>query len=160
MISAEELQRLLNLTEPPTEELMDVYLQFSMIFPRVEQRFFGGFAKCEDSSAYAQTLIDAEVEVPNELFQFFKQRYILNQDAQQRLAALSFGRVRDRQGIINGLQKADAADLDIMSTVVKIVIRIRNNLFHGNKDAYLYSESEEQVQLLRSCVRFLQGILN
>ncbi len=45
MISAEGLQRLLNLSEPPSDELIDVYLQFSMIFPRVEQSFFGGFAK-------------------------------------------------------------------------------------------------------------------
>lgn len=160
MISADELQRLLNLTEPPSEELMDVYLQFSMIFPRVEQRFFGGFAKCEDSLVYAQTLIDAGAEVPNELFQVFKQRYISNNDAQQRLAALSFGRARDRQGIINGLQNDGADALNIMSTVVKVVIRIRNNLFHGNKDAYLFVESQEQAQLLRCCVRFLQGLLN
>lgn len=159
MISAEELQRVLNLTEPPSEELMDVYLQFSMIFPRVEQRFFGGFAKCDESLVYAKTLVDAGVEIPNELFKEFKQRYIFNQDAQQRLAALTFGRVRDRQGIIDGLQNDEANDMDIMSTVVKVVIRIRNNLFHGNKDAYLYSESQEQAQLLRSCVRFLQGIL-
>lgn len=39
MISAEGLQRLLNLSEPPSDELIDVYLQFSMIFPRVEQSF-------------------------------------------------------------------------------------------------------------------------
>ncbi|EBZ0941207.1 hypothetical protein D7O10_10265 [Salmonella enterica subsp. enterica serovar Braenderup] len=160
MISAEELQRLLNLTEPPTEELIDVYLQFTMIFPRVEQRFFGGFAKCDDSLVYAQTLIDAGVEVPYKLFHVFKQRYILNQNAHQRLQALSFGRARDRQGIINGLQDDGEDDLNTMSTVVKVVIRIRNNLFHGNKDAYLFAESKEQAQLLRHCVKFLQGLLN
>lgn len=44
---------------------------------------------------------------------------------------------RDKRGIVNGLQNDAATDLNTMSTVLKIVIRIRNNLFHGNKDAYL-----------------------
>lgn len=132
MISAEGLQRLLNLSEPPSDELIDVYLQFCMIFPRVEQSFFGGFAKGEDSLNYARTLLDA----------------------------LCVGRERDRRGIVNGLQNDAATDLNTMSTVLKIVIRIRNNLFHGNKDAYLFVDSQEQAQLLRWCVRFLQGLLN
>ncbi|MEG5841730.1 hypothetical protein UXO68_14425 [Enterobacter mori] len=160
MISAEGLQRLLNLPEPPSEELMDVYLQFTMIFPRVEQRFFGGFATCGESLVYARNLVNAGREIPNELFLNFRQRYILNNDAQDRLSALCFGRERDRQGINSGLQHEAAEDLNTMSTVVKIVIRIRNNLLHGNKDAYLFVDSHEQVQLLRSCVRFLQGVLN
>ncbi|HCT4438372.1 TPA: hypothetical protein OTX98_003347 [Klebsiella aerogenes] len=160
MISAEDLQRLLNLPEPPSEELMDVYLQFTMIFPRVEQRFFGGFATCGESLVYARNLLAARREIPNELFHNFRQRYILNNDAQERLSALCFGRERDRQGIISGLQHDADDDLNIMSTVIKIVIRVRNNLIHGNKDAYLFVDSQEQVQLLRSCVRFLQGVLN
>ena len=44
MISAEGLQRLLNLSEPPSDELIDVYLQFSMIFPR-SSKVFWWFAK-------------------------------------------------------------------------------------------------------------------
>ena len=160
MISAEGLQRFLNLSEPPSDELIDVYLQFCMIFPRVEQSFFGGFAKGEDSLNYARTLLDAGIKVPNELFHDFKQRYILNGDAQERLDALCVGRERDRRGIVNGLQNDAATDLNTMSTVLKIVIRIRNNLFHGNKEAYLFVDSQEQAQLLRWCVRFLQGLLN
>ena len=48
---------------------------------------------------------------------------------------------RDRRGIVNGLQNDAATDLNTMSTVLKIVIRIRNMV--------IFTDGKRLVKLLK-----------
>lgn len=88
----------------------------------------------------------------NEIFQYFKNRYIENGDANDIFNRFDFGRepasstyknfVKDR------LLKEETTNQEKLQSLLYIAFRLRNNLFHGIKDVEkLYEQNENFKQI-------------
>ncbi|MEZ6055459.1 MAG: hypothetical protein R3C01_02020 [Planctomycetaceae bacterium] len=73
--------------------------------------------------------------------EFFKQRYTANPDFLQGLFRVGNGEAAVRQSVVNLLSNAALTPQDQLQGVLMVPYRIRNNLFHGNKEtSHLYSQ--------------------
>jgi hypothetical protein len=88
----------------------------------------------------------------NEIFQYFKNRYIENGDANDIFNRFDFGRepasttyknfVKDR------LLKEETTNQEKLQSLLYIAFRLRNNLFHGSKEVEkLYEQNENFKQI-------------
>ncbi len=74
---------------------------------------------------------------------FFKQRYTANPHFLQGLFRVGNGEAPVRQSVENLISNAALTPQDQLQGVLMVPYRIRNNLFHGNKEtSHLYSQTD------------------
>jgi hypothetical protein len=74
---------------------------------------------------------------------FFRQRYTANPDFLQELFRTGTGEAVVRQSVENLLSNAAQMPQDQLQGILMVPYRIRNNLFHGNKEtSHLYSQTD------------------
>lgn len=158
MIKTDHLHELVGLDIPFQPRLIQSILEFTICFSYAESKYFDEYADGRKAELYAGRLMALGKPEPVELFAFFKDRYI-NEENDRRLRGLTNDRRRDREDIEAGLKNEDADANVITSTVLRILIRIRHNLFHGNKVPLIMEEPEKQAELLERCIEYLAVLL-
>lgn len=128
-------------------------LHFSLLWSLFESKFCNEHANA--TSIYIKCKELEEIFNNNQFNIFliyFKDRYITNNSTNEKFNKLNF-RGSDKQELVERVLKSETTNnVDIISALLIIVYRLRNNLFHGLKWQYdiqeQYSNFDMSNQLL------------
>ena len=93
----------------------------------------------------------------NTAYLFFKERYVLNPNFQNRFDGLKITSEELRNFLIESFADENATKLVKVNVCLNIIYRYRNNLFHGSKEI---SFIHEQADIFRTSNRLLKYILD
>lgn len=146
--------------------LMNASMKFMMAFYFSEVRFFQRNVTFRMSDDYAENILNStgkacEKQI-DEVFEYFKDRYLTADNASHRLHALTMtdGEHENSQyKVIGGyLTNADSPKTKL-SACLKICMRIRHNLFHANKYESMIKDPKEQAELITKSYQLLSCLL-
>ncbi len=158
MIRHNHIQELFGARNPLSEEILQSVFDFTMAFYYAESRFFSKFAKLDETDNYADFLLskDEHGDIDtNSFFSFFHHRYILGPDSFEKLYALADYQGETRRKILLALEAPNPSEKQKISAVLKVIIRLRHNIFHANKAPALEADPDEQRILIDLAVRYL-----
>lgn len=78
---------------------------------------------------------------------YFQNRYLTDGEVNDRFARLRLRNKADREEVVAVLKGENGSPGDIMMTVLFIVYRYRNNLFHGEKWVYALAEQADNFDI-------------
>lgn len=158
MIKHEHIQELFGARTPLSEEILQSVFDFTMAFYYAEKRFFSKFAKLDDTGKYADFLLSADEAGDidtNSFFIFFQNRYTVGPNYYDRLSALADYQGPTRRKILEALEAPNPTEKQKISAVLKVIIRLRHNIFHANKAPALEADPVEQRILIDLAVKYL-----
>jgi hypothetical protein len=79
--------------------------------------------------------------------EYFRNRYLVGGDPTYRFEHLHLRKKDDPGRVLSVLKGETKGDVDIVTTILTIVYRYRNNLFHGLKWAYNLRGQEENFNI-------------
>lgn len=143
-------RKLLGIDAHIDQELVQEIIDFTLVFSLAEQKLMGGNGSIRDTHTYAATLsqqygMNADVQ-----FEYFHHRYITKQNADEYLDNLCPKKPRDRETVRIALMKANPSNAEKIEAVLNVCIRLRHNLFHGNKWAYEFRGQEKNLRAVTS----------
>lgn len=162
MVDTSAINEKFGVRENLSEELLQALFEFMMGFYYAEKRFFRLGASITQTNIYAEKMrsrVESDPSNSDEMFKYFKQRYIDNEDASYRLNGLTPNKPRDMEIIEIALSKDNPSELDMISANLMVLIRLRHNIFHANKFSSLEEEPEEQRRLIQTSVDYLSAWL-
>ncbi len=126
---------------------------FSLIWNVYEKELFDKYGKIgEHSEDHSKTF--AEKLDPNLLagvFDYFKNRYVLIGEKTIHFENFEFKSEPIKNEVFEYLSSADPSNKEKLKTLLFIAFRLRNNLFHGEKQVeklYEQNENFRQINLL------------
>ncbi|MEX2952526.1 hypothetical protein AB4K01_15150 [Serratia fonticola] len=134
--NAESIKDLLGLHVDLSQELIRAIIDFTLVFSLTEQKLMDGEGAIGRTDKYAKDLVDNYGMNADNEFNYFHRRYILDEDAKHHLDSLCPDRPRDREKVHAALVKIEPSNFDKVNAVLKVCLRLRHNLFHGNKWQY------------------------
>ncbi len=153
MISSDDIMEILGENYNIPQDLIDEITKLSIFYAIAENFFWNGYAKFNNSEQYAEKFNNETTFNIDTHFDFFKSRYLSNTDSYDRLLALSNNRPENYNFIFEKLRAENPERNIKASAIISIIIRIRNNVFHGNKIPYISEAS--QASLLNIANNFL-----
>ena len=158
MIRHEHIQELFGARNPLSEEVLQSVFDFTMAFYYAESRLFSKFAKLDDTDDYADYLLSkdegGDIDT-NSFFNFFHHRYIEGPGSYEKLYALADYQGGTRRKLLAALEVPNPTEKQRISAVLKVIIRLRHNIFHANKAPALEGDPVEQRILIDLAVRYL-----
>ena len=151
-----DFRELLGINVDIEPRLKDSITNFTLVFSRAEQVLMEGNGSIRKTHEYAEELADKLGMDAGIAFDYFRNRYITSIDGESRLDALCPDKPRDRQKVFDAFVKVDPSSKDKMEAVLNVCLRLRHNLFHGNKWQYGLAGQEENLEhatlLLSRCL--------
>jgi hypothetical protein len=163
MIDTSRIPKMFNVNKNLPEHLLQTIFDFTMGFYYAEIRIFDRRASIYHSDTYANQLLRQSEAYPietNDVFRFFKERYMEPAIGPERLWALCNGQKDARELIQGALGKETPSDADKISAVFMVIIRLRHNLFHANKGESLNEDPEGQDILIKTARDYLSVCLS
>lgn len=120
-------------------------LIFSYIWNLFEKDVCNKNAQIRNVSQYIDPLvyIDKRSEVIDDLWSYFKNRYTDKSNVSDKFESFVFNDDCIKEKVKESLLNNCATTTEKMETMLRIVFRLRNNLFHGEKDiTKLYEQNE------------------
>lgn len=158
MIDSNRIVELFGVDNPPPDNLLQAIFDFTMGFYYAEQRLFERSASLNRTDEYADNLIRLTQENPvnsDRTFDFFKQRYTNELNGPEALESLADYQYVARIAIYEKLIIDEPTDAQKVSACLKVIIRLRHNLFHGNKGRAIEIDPQGQSLLIRRAVQYL-----
>ncbi|MCE1957033.1 hypothetical protein LWT02_09310 [Enterobacter bugandensis] len=157
-MDAEEMRDFLGLPQEIPGAVLLEFHKLGLAYSYVEARFLGGNANFGEARDYAESFVhNTDINV-DRYFSFFKNRYVLAEDAHIRLQNLSNFKPNIIRRIHDSLGLEHPTKVDKVEAIFLVIIRLRNNALHGNKAGYLFDE--EQAVLISQANDFLSEYLN
>lgn len=153
----EHFQKLLSIDVDLSPQLIQSIIEFTLVFSLVEQKLMEGMGSILRTGDYATTLAEQYGMTAEYEFDYFHRRYITEPNAEHHLNSLCPQKPRDKRRVYDALIKDAPSNHDKVEAVLNVCIRLRHNLFHGNKWQY---EIRGQEKNLGTVTRFLSGYLN
>ena len=153
----EFIRKLLGIDVDLSPKLIQSIVNFTLVFSLAEQKLMGGYGSIGRTHQYAETLIDEHGMDVNVGFVYFHKRYITSHDADYRLDSLCPDKPKDRKKVYGALVKDNPSSKDKAEAVLNVCLRLRHNLFHGNKWQY---QLEGQEGNLDTVTALLSDYLN
>lgn len=138
-------------------KLIQSVVNFTLVFSLAEQKLMDGAGSISRTHKYAETLIDRHGMDVDGGFIYFYKRYITAENADHRLDSLCPNKPKDRQKVYDALVKDNPSSKDKAEAVLNVCLRLRHNLFHGNKWQY---QLEGQEGNLDTVTALLSDYLN
>jgi hypothetical protein len=69
-----------------------------------------------------------------EYYDYFKKRYTINGDINERFETLNFRNQTDREYVRNTFRNPTPSNEELISSLFLVIQRLRNNIFHGLKE--------------------------
>lgn len=120
-------------------------LIFSYIWNIFEKDVCNKNAQIRNVSQYIDSLlyIEKRNEVIDDLWNYFKNRYTDKNNFSDKFESFVFNDDCIKEKVKESLLNTSATTTEKMETMLRIVFRLRNNLFHGEKDiTRLYEQNE------------------
>lgn len=130
---------------------------FSLIWNLFEKKCCGQFARIEKHPEELSRQLHCKINygLLNEIYCYFKNRYIENGSIKQIFKNFKFARNADdnnefKRKVQECLLKIEPEPGEKLEALLLIAFRLRNNLFHGTKEvARLYEQNENFYQINR-----------
>lgn len=150
-------RKLLGIDANLDQELVQGIIDFTLVFSLAEQKLMDGNGSIRDTHTYAATLSQLYGMSADAQFEYFHHRYTTEKNAEERLDRLCPKKPQDKERVRIALTKVNPSNAEKIEAVLNVCIRLRHNLFHGNKWAY---EIRGQEINLRAVTTFLSEYLN
>ena len=134
-------------------ESQSAILHFSLLWSLFESKFCNEGANATSIHSKCEELRDIfEINQFNKFLTYFQDRYITDNSTNEKFNSLNF-RGNDRRELVERVLNSETTDnVDVITALLIIVYRLRNNLFHGVKWQYniqgQYSNFDISNQLL------------
>jgi len=156
-INIENVPELLGIDGHLGEEILQALFEFTLVFSLTEHRLMNRKGSIHRTHIYAKDLVENHGMRADNEFHYFHHRYILGDDAARKLDILCNEIKPDREAVYAALVKPDPSDFDKVNAVLKVCLRLRHNLFHGNKWQYNLRDQEHNLD---TATRFFSRYLN
>lgn len=153
----EDIRDLLGTDVDLSPDLIRAIINFTLVFSLAEQKLMDGRGSIMRTEKYAEIITDQYGMTLESEFDYFRHRYIGSQNAKSYLDALCHKKPNDREKVFTSLTKDNPSERDKAEAVLNVCIRLRHNLFHGNKWHY---EIRGQEENLETVTRMLSEYLN
>lgn len=156
----ENLIRVLNCNETVTvfKRKRSFIFNFAMIWNLFEDRCMGKKAQISKVDDFVNTLpSDLNLNV-NIIFDYFKDRYTNQTNGDFRFGNLLWRGNENtyRNVVIEKFRDTHCSHQDKIKAVLYIIFRLRNNLFHGEKDIAIINEQKQTFVLVN---KFLMDLI-
>lgn len=168
MIDNEFIVTELGITDPYPNDLLEITTKFTMAFYYCEKNFFSRTCYVGGARTYASDIlrrvgVDCN-HLINNVFLYFKDRYLLFPGASDRLYFLIMengnSERRDlRVNIENYLSNSEGNFERMLAVCLTVIIRLRHNLLHANKYEAMLSDANDQIELLTNAYDLLADLL-
>jgi hypothetical protein len=141
-----------NLTEEGLQEIRDFTLLWNILENKVFDTHFS-------ISRLQQFIVAKGLQLGafDELLTYFRNRYCLNGQINERYAYLNF-RENDKEPLVRRvLLGGESTDHEKILAIGIVVYRYRNNLFHGEKD---FAQLDGQTDNFRNANKFIMILLD
>lgn len=134
-------------------------LLFSYFWSVFENEICNKSAQIRNVVMYIESLkdIDSKTDDMDRLWEYFKSRYVNGNVASEKFNDFVFNDDCIKSKVLEELIKDNSPLKNKMKTILRIVFRLRNNLFHGEKDI---SQLYEQNELFNNANEFLSILLD
>lgn len=144
-------------------ESKNAIMHFALLWSLFESKFCNESASassiCKKCSDIENSLRDISFDV---FLDYFKNRYITEEKLNEKFKNLNFRRNDNKELVELVLKSEINSNVDIACTLLIIVYRLRNNLFHGLKWQYdiqgQYSNFDISNQLLIKMISIVDDI--
>ncbi|KFB89008.1 hypothetical protein CR62_24100 [Serratia grimesii] len=138
-------------------QLIQSITEFTLVFSLVEQKLMEGMGSILHTNNYANTLSEKYGMTADYEFDYFRCRYITGPNAEDYLNSLCPKKLRDKKIVYDALINDSPTNQDKIEAVLNVCIRLRHNLFHGNKWQF---DIRGQEKNLGTVTRLLSEYLN
>ncbi|WP_414162863.1 hypothetical protein ACMGGS_12095 [Superficieibacter sp. BNK-5] len=148
-------------------ELLEISMKFTMAYYYCEDVFFNRYCRIAYAENYSQKILDLIGDSSSKeilkAFTYFKQRYLLGGNAQDRIYALTMESNGDSHNLSDKMTNYfsdEGGDVEKMLSVnLMVIIRLRNNLLHANKYEAMNNNPNDQTELLSVAYSLLASLL-
>ncbi len=146
------------------DETVDVFkskrsfiFNFAMIWNLFEDRCMGNFAKISKVDNLVKGIISIDNLEVDAIFNYFKDRYKVADNIYD-IECLLWRRNKNsyRNFVIKKFRDTQCSHQDKIKAVLYIIFRLRNNLFHGEKDIAIINEQKQTFVLVN---KFLMDLI-
>jgi len=136
--------------------LLDSVLRFTLAFSYAEHKIMGGWASTRHARNYAQTLL-SEKDFKLDFFEnYFLNRYTKENGFEHKLRFLCNGDDQSYDQINAAFTSIGIPKIDRLEALFRVCIRLRNNLFHGQKWSYMLRDQESNLDM---ATKFIVDVL-
>lgn len=155
----ENLIRVLNCNETVTvfKRKRSFIFNFAMIWNLFEDRCMGNFARISEVNNFIESLISIDNLEVNAIFDYFKDRYKVVDNIYNIESLLWRSNENTyRDFVIEKFRNTQCSHQDKIQAVLYIIFRLRNNLFHGEKNIAIINEQKRTFVLVN---KFLMDLI-
>ncbi|MGC8343624.1 hypothetical protein [Pantoea ananatis] len=130
-----------------SQNLLEIVLKFTLAFSYAENQLMDGMSTTRHARNYANAMIAKPSFKFFDSASYFQSRYSEEDGFDQKLRILCNNDKHSYEQITYAFGSTEATQLDKLEALFRIVIRLRNNLFHGEKWNYLLSDQERNLSM-------------
>jgi len=147
MIGKKDLDLIFGQPVSLSPALLDSVLRFTLAFSYAEHKIMGGWASTRESRNYAETLL-SEKDFKFDLFEnYFLNRYTKENGFEQKFCILCNNDNQSYDQINAAFTSNETSNIDRLEALFRVCIRLRNNLFHGEKWSYMLRDQESNLDM-------------
>lgn len=145
MINDRDLKWIFGRSVGLSPELLDAVLKFTLAFSYAEHKLMGGWSSTRGARDYALNLL-ARNDFNSGVYEtYFKNRYNYEIGFEEKLRVLCNNDTQSFDQIQQAFNSIQATKVDRLEALFRVSIRLRNNLFHGEKWAYMLRGQENNL---------------
>lgn len=146
MITERDLDWIFGRNVALSPDLLDAVLKFTLAFSYAEHKLMGGRSSAARANDYAVSLLDRGDFEFDRYARYFQNRYTREAGFEEKLTALCNG---DGPSFIqiNSAFSGISSKLNQLEALLRVCIRLRNNLFHGEKWSYMLRDQEANLNM-------------
>ncbi|MFV9686624.1 hypothetical protein ACNY67_06995 [Pantoea sp. KXB45] len=127
--------------------LLDSVLRFTLAFSYAEHKLMRGWASTREARDYAKNLL-SEKDFKFDIFEnYFFNRYSKENGFEQKLRILCNNDNQSYNQINAAFTSNEISKIDRLEALFRVCIRLRNNLFHGEKWSYMLRDQESNLDM-------------
>ncbi len=135
---------------------IDSILYFSLIWNIFEKKYFNKNAKISQVKKFIENIDSIDAGIPNDVFNYYKARYIFNSEETYLFKSFEFKSSKYKKITLQLLIEADS-EKEKLEALMYIAFRLRNNLFHGEKEVdKLYDQNENFKQMNSFLIKLIR----
>lgn len=147
MINENDLHWIFGRSVNLNNDILEAVLKFTLAFSYAENALMEGHSSTKGAKDYAAKLINDSSFRFGPYSDYFRSRYNRDVGFEQRLQVLCNGDEISISQITKTFSSLESSPQDVIESLFRVCIRLRNNLFHGEKWSYMLEGQEENLNM-------------